>query len=287
MVRRAYKLGLFLALVLACAGCKTKPKPRAVDSSARLAPRLAPLAAESWLIDLEVPGFGSAKLAVPVTAREPRRIVIALHGAADRPEWACGAYRGIVGGKPFVLCPRGVKRNDLSASADRYSFGSGDDTARELRAALTALKSRYGVYVAPGPVLLGGFEVGADHAAEIALQEPAFFARLLLVGASKETWPSSAAALFGRQGGELALFAGGPASKAELAWQAELTTRGGARAHAVALAGEPPDLGPDSVARLAHELGLLEASKADPVRLDNQTGNALPLGGPVLGRPKP
>lgn len=287
MVRRAYELGLFLALALTCAACKTKPKPRAVDSSAPLAARLAPLAAESWLVDLEVPGFGRAKLAVPVAAREPRRIVIALHGVADRPEWACGAYRGIVGGKPFVLCPRGVQRKDLSASADRYSFGSGDDTARELRAALTALKSRYGAYVASGPVVLAGFEIGADHAAQIALQEPAFFSRLVLVGASKETWPSSAAALFGRQGGELALFAGGSASKAELAWQAELTTRGGARAHAVLLAAEPPDLGPDSVARLGQGLGLLEASKSDLVRSGNQTGNALPLGGPVLGRAKP
>jgi pimeloyl-ACP methyl ester carboxylesterase len=287
VVRRAYEFGLFLALVLTCTACRTKPKPHAVDSPASVAPRLAPLPADGWLVDLEVPGFGSAKLALPVAAREPRRIVIALHGVADRPEWACGAYRGIVGGKPFVLCPRGVKRKDLSPSADRYSFGSGDDTARELRAALTALKSKYGAYVAAGPVILGGFEVGADHAAQIALQEPAFFARLLLVGASKETWPSSAAALFGRQGGELALFAGGPASNAERAWQAELTTRGGARAYAVALAGEPPDLGPDSVARLGQDLRLLEASKSDLVSHGNQTGNALPLGGPVLGRAKP
>ena len=290
MVRRACEFGLFLALLAPCSGCRSKPKLDGAAASASVAPqlpRLAPLSAASWLVDLEVPGFGTAKLAVPVGAKQPRPIVIALHGAADRPEWACGAYRGIVGSRPFVLCPRGVKREDLGASSARYTFATADDSARELRAALTALKHAYGAYVAPGPVILAGFEVGADRVAEIALQEPSFFARLVLVGAAKQTWPSSAAALFGRQGGELVLFAAGPARQSELAWQAELTTRGGAPARAVVLASEPPDLGPDSVARLRAYLPLLEGSKADLAKPGNLMGNALPLGGGTLGRPKP
>jgi len=60
---------LFLALLLASSACHRKPKQSAVAaSSAPTAPRLAPLAAQSWLVDLDVPGFGSAKLAVPVGA---------------------------------------------------------------------------------------------------------------------------------------------------------------------------------------------------------------------------
>ncbi|HEY1534788.1 MAG TPA: hypothetical protein VGF76_12245 [Polyangiaceae bacterium] len=248
---------------------------------------MAPLLAQSWLVELEVPGFASAKLAVPVGATGPRPIVIALHGVADRPEWACGAYRGIVGGKPFVLCPRGVKRKDLSAAEDRYTFGSADDTSRELRAALTALKSVYGAYVAAGSVTLAGFELGADHAAQIALQEPSFFSRLVLVAASKEAWPSSAASLFGRQGGELVLLASGAARQSDVTWQAALTRRGGAEARAILLLGDPPDLGPDSVSRLSQSRPLLEAAKSSRISSGNLTGNALPLGGPVLGRPKP
>jgi len=247
---------------------------------------LAPLVAKSWLVELDVPGFANAKLAAPAGATGPRPIVIALHGVADRAEWACGAYRGIVGGRPFVLCPRGVKRKDLSASEDRYTFGSADDTSRELRAALTALKSAYGAYVAAGPVILAGFELGADHAAQIALQEPSFFSRVVLVAASKEAWPSSAASLFGRQGGELVLFASGGARQSDAAWQAALTRRGGAEARLVLL-GEPPDLGPDSVSRLSQSRPLLEAAKSLRVSSGNLIGNALPLGGPVLGRPKP
>jgi hypothetical protein len=288
VVRRACEVCLSLALLLVCSACHRKPKQAAVAaSSAPNAPRLAPLTAESWLVDLDVPGFGSARLAVPIGARQARPIVVALHGAADRPEWACGAYRGIVGGKPFVLCPRGVKRKDLSASDDRYTFGSSDDTARELRAALTALKSAYGAYVAPGSVILAGFEVGADRAAQIALQEPAFFSRLVLVGASKDTWPSSVASLFGRQGGRLALFGCGPSHQAEANWQAELTRRGGAEARVVMLSDDSPDLGPESVTRLGRFRPLLEGSKPDLINHGNLMGNALPLGGPVLGRPKP
>lgn len=288
MVRRVCEFASFLALLLACSACRSKPTPQAAAvSSAPAAPRLAPLSANSWLVDLDVPGFGSAKLAVPVGAKQPRAIVIALHGIADRPEWACGAYRGIVGAAPFVLCPRGVKRKDLSASEDRYTFTSADDTARELRAALTALKQKYGAYVATGSVTLGGFEVGADHAAQIALQEPSFFSRLLLIAPAKATWPYSVASLFGRQGGELVLFGCGPARQTETAWQAELTRRGGAQTRVAVLQGDVPDLGPDSVSRLVSFMPFLEAAKVDLVNHGNLTGNALPLGGPVLGRPKP
>src|SRR5262245_55783039 len=32
-------------------------------------------------------------VAVPLGAREPRPIMIALHGGSDQPDWACGAWR--------------------------------------------------------------------------------------------------------------------------------------------------------------------------------------------------
>ncbi len=43
-------------------------------------PKLTPLKASSWLVELDVPGFGKSALAVPLGAKSARSIVIALHG---------------------------------------------------------------------------------------------------------------------------------------------------------------------------------------------------------------
>src|SRR6187402_3396523 len=169
------RFALLACVFSMCASCK-HDKPKGGEPYAHR-PKLTALAASSWLIELEVAGFGKAALAVPLGANAPRSIVVALHGSADRPEWACAALRSIAGPAPFVLCPRGVARADFSESDARYTFGTVDDTESELRSALLALKQRFGVYVAAGPVIFSGFELGADHAATIAAQEPSFFSR--------------------------------------------------------------------------------------------------------------
>ena len=288
MVRRACDFALFVAVLVACSGCKHAPRRHAGAASSNVVPvpLLAPLAASSWLVDLNVPGFGQAKVALPVGARGPRPIVIALHGVADRPEWACGALRGIAGPAPFVLCPRGVQRADLPATDARYSFGSADDTARELRAALTELKREYSAYIAPGPVIFAGFERGADLAVAIARQEPVFFSRLLLIEASTGTWPPSHAAIFARQGGARVLFAGSSAQANDLIMEAVLTRRGGAEAQSLVLGS--PDLGPGAINLLAQHWAWLAAPPAPSLtEVQNLAGNALPAGGPVAGRPAP
>lgn len=236
MVEFAYKLArsLFAVSVLACVtGCGGKSQRKHHGT-------LPALQAQSWLIDLDVPGYGAAKLAVPLGATEPRPIVIALHGAADRPEWACGSWRGIAGPRPFVLCPRGVARTDFPAPDTRYSFGNAADVALELRAGLAALKKKFGSHVAPGSVVFAGFDLGADRVAEISQQEPTFFARLVMVGASAEVWPTPEAALFGRRGGERVLFAGGPATRTADEQKAMLTRRSDADAKAIFLGDHPP-----------------------------------------------
>ena len=250
-------------------------------------PKLAPLAAVHWLIDLPVPGFGNAALAVPLGATSPRPIVIMLHGAADRPEWACSALRAIAGPEPFVLCPRGVQRTDFGAADERYTFGSADDTARELRAALSALKQRFGAHVARGPVVFAGFEIGADHVAWIAREEPAFFSRLVLIEPAEASWSSSQAALFGPRGGERVLFAGGPAHFGALEQQATLTGRAGAEARALFLGARPNGLDRPARALLERQWRWVSLPAAKPRIAENVAGNALPAGGPVTGRPAP
>ena len=267
------------ALLAALAACK----PSRSRASAK--PKLAKLDASSWLVELDVAGFGKAALAVPLGATSPRPIVVALHGVADRPEWACAAVRAIAGPAPFVLCPRGVPRTDLTAADVRYTFGTADDAARELRADFGALKRRYGAYVAPGPVIFVGFEIGADHVAWIAREEPAFFSRLLLIAPAPGSWSSSQAALFGRGGGQRVLFAFGAGDAAEFEQKALLTGRSGAEARAVSLGDRPPTLDKPSVALLAKEWRWLASPTARPSVIQDLAGNALPVNGPTPGRP--
>jgi hypothetical protein len=284
---RVCKFALFSAALIALGACKPKAQASpASTASASAVPRLAPLTAASWLVDLDVPGFGRASVAVPIGATQPRAILIALHGPADRPEWICGAFRGIAGPSPFVLCPRGIRRADSAANDVRYTFGTADDTSRELRAALTELKRKFGNYVAPGPVIFGGLELGADHAAWIAREAPAFFSRLLLIDPSEATWPSSQAAIFGRQSGARVLFAGDASRQGSLELKAVLTRRSGADARAVALIGPGSGVGPAVVHVLSQSWPWL-ASAPNLHVPQNLAGNALPAGGPVAGRPAP
>src|SRR5688500_18592409 len=50
-------------------------------------PELPPKLSGEPLQDLPVPGYGVAVVSMPLGAREPRPVVLALHGNYDRPEW--------------------------------------------------------------------------------------------------------------------------------------------------------------------------------------------------------
>jgi hypothetical protein len=211
-------------------------------------------------VDLEVPGFLPAKLAVPVGAVHPQQIVIALHGAADRPEWTCGALRGIAGATPFVLCPSGIRRNDFPSADARYSFGSVTETERELRASLGALKKRFGGYLKSESVTLAGFELGAERAAWIAREEPAFFTRVLLMDPAPGDWSSTAAAIFAGRGGQRLLIAcHGAACRDDAELRAALTRRGGAEARVLDGGEGGPILDGQAVAQIAGNWTWLQA----------------------------
>lgn len=169
-------------------------------SSKRKATALAPLTAPSWRVSLPVKGFGAASLAVPLGATSPRPIVVVLHGERDEAEWQCGSFRGVVGGRLFVLCPAGQARGGA------HGWGSFDDTAAELRAALAALKGRFGAHVAKGSVALVGYGEGARVAADLARQEPSFFARVALVNGDPTAFSSTASKIFAERGGKRVLF---------------------------------------------------------------------------------
>lgn len=138
---------------------------------ARGQPAREPLTAPSELVVLPVPGFGDAVVSLPLGARTPRRIVLALHGNFDRPEWQCEVWRRITAGDVFVLCPRGIPRKDVPKSLDRWEWGSVAKTKAELVAALAALRARYPEHAAPGKVVFTGFSLGAILGARL-IQDP-------------------------------------------------------------------------------------------------------------------
>ncbi len=181
--------------------CSKKDSAPAASASAKGPRILPPLSEKSWLIDLPVAGHAPAKVAVPLGAVHPAPVVLALHGAFDRPEWQCGHWAAITDGKPFVLCPTGVK------NGARFSWSSPEATAKELRAALEALKKRFGDHVAPGSVVLAGYGKGADHAIVVQKQEPSFFSYLVLIEGGATDWTSTMAAAFAQRGGKRILFA--------------------------------------------------------------------------------
>jgi pimeloyl-ACP methyl ester carboxylesterase len=164
---------------------------------------LVPLAERNWLVKLEVKGFEPAQLAVPLGATSARPIAVVVHGEGDRPEWQCGSFRGVLGGDVFVLCPAGMP---LANSGGLYGLGPFDDRIAELRAALSALKARFAAHVAASPVLLIGYGEGAMLAAELARQEPSFFARVALVNGDPAGFSSSASKIFASRGGKRVLF---------------------------------------------------------------------------------
>jgi poly(3-hydroxybutyrate) depolymerase len=183
-----------LAIGLASSGCSAKGKRGRA---------LPPLNAPSWRAELPVPGFAPAIVALPLGATGPRPIVVVIHGARDRADWQCGSFRGLLGGRVFIVCPQGLQATEAGGL---YGLGSFDESSAELRGALAALKARFGKHVAPSPVALIGYAEGAAVAADLARQEPRFFARVALVNGDPSVVSSSAAKIFNEHGGKRVLF---------------------------------------------------------------------------------
>lgn len=204
MYRRA--LGAMSLLVLglglvSLVGCRRSSSSRAsASASASTSARvpLPPLAAPSWLVPLEASATG-ARVAVPLGTQVPRPILIALPGGADRPEWRCGSYHHVTQRSAFVLCPGGL------GDGERPGLGPTAATRAELRALLPALKTRFGDHLAKGAVVLAALGASVPQAIEIALEEPRFFSRLVLVDGSLDGVSSGMVQRFATGGGKRVL----------------------------------------------------------------------------------
>lgn len=158
----------------------------------------------SWLVHLQLEGFGKAMVAAPTGANSPRPILVGVHGIRDRPEWACGEFLGVTRGHPFILCPHGYPAD--AGPDDTLGFRSVDELKREIYAGVAAVRAKFGRYVAEGPMIYGGFSRGAFFGVNIVADDPANFPVVVLGEGGQTPWTKERATRFARGGGKRVLF---------------------------------------------------------------------------------
>ena len=140
-----------------------EPAPSATPLAASAAPPVATglraLSGVGWIEHLDLPDGKEAYVCPPIGAREPRPLIVAVHGAGDRAEWSCGGWRVVAGEYAFVVCPQGLKMDK-----QRFAWDSAETIRKRVPQAIAAARARFGEYISDGPVMYVGFSQGATLA---------------------------------------------------------------------------------------------------------------------------
>jgi hypothetical protein len=142
--------------------------------------------------------------------------MVAVHGAGDRPEWACGGWRGVTEARSFIVCPQGAPAAD-----GRFYWPSTATLRGVIDRALDASRARFGACVLEGPMVYAGFSAGVIYGAGVLRDEGARFPLLMLSeGGYDELADASFGVRFRKSGGQRVLLGcstGGCAPKMEQA----------------------------------------------------------------------
>lgn len=111
---------------------------------------------------------------LPTGTREPRPIIVGIHGSGDRPEAACKRWRRTVAAWAFVVCPKGVPYRN------RLAWGSPAGVAERIDAALASLRDRYRDYIAEGSVVYAGWSLGGTLGPKVVALRPDIFEPVIL-----------------------------------------------------------------------------------------------------------
>lgn len=176
------------------------------DEAATDAAVAEPLSAERPVIDLPVDGHASAIVSLPLGARAPRPVLVAAHGRDDVAEPLCATWRDVVGDRGFVLCPRGLRSDDVPGT---WTWATHDALDAEIDHAVAALRARFPEHVADGPLVYAGFSLGSFYGAKIVSESPARTPRVVLIEGGHDPWTDEAIASFVDGGGERVLFVTG------------------------------------------------------------------------------
>lgn len=177
----------FFVCVLAVAACAkpAEPEPLAAPAPALVRePRFAPLAGE-WVRDVTDEAGAAGVMTLPLGSREPKPLVVGVHGAMSRPDWMCGAVRGAFGPDTFVVCPHPTSRiREVS------SWSSGPQLAAAVRRAIDAALVAYGDRIDRSLIVYFGHSQGSmTLPAAYATQRPElpFVGVVLFEGMPKDT----------------------------------------------------------------------------------------------------
>lgn len=216
-MRRACYVVLLLSSMGSCAHLEagsTAPT-QVVATPAGLAadpgiPAASPSDAPETFVELSVPGYETAVVSLPRDIGKKRPLLVAAHGAWDRPEPHCRLWRRVTGARGFVLCPRGQRTNvHTPREHAAYFYPHHFALAREVLAAVEALSARYPTELDPSAAVWAGFSQGAIHGALVVVLHPKLFPRAALVEGGNgffNEWSPYAARKYAQGGGERVLF---------------------------------------------------------------------------------
>jgi predicted esterase len=152
---------LAFTALFACTQAAAPPLERSVPPEDAIATgpttaTLLPLAGE-WLQTLrDKNGRTLGVIAVPLGAREPRRIIVGVHGAVSRADFMCSVLRSVTGPRDFVLCPHSSERTEQDSS-----WQSGAHLRARTEEAFAAMEREYGAYLDASRVTYFGHSQGA------------------------------------------------------------------------------------------------------------------------------
>ena len=139
-------------------------------SNAPSAPVQSPLVGWPWIMRIAASAKVEDVVTPPLGASEPRPLVVAVHGAGDRPDWACGGWRIGIESYAFVVCPMG-----LPMAGAVYGWGSTRNITTAVDRAIAAVREKFPGYVGTGPTIYAGFSQGATLASDFLIKNGARF----------------------------------------------------------------------------------------------------------------
>jgi dienelactone hydrolase len=157
--------------------------PPANDAGEAVADALeASVPAEREPFALAIDGFEPAVVVPPdESSPAPWRLIVVLHGNFDRPEWECETWRAAAR-QSWLVCPRGIPREDADPALDRWTYRTAHDVATETAAAVAALREAHPDEVREDGAVLIGFSLGAHMAWRVAASRSAPVFELLVFG---------------------------------------------------------------------------------------------------------
>lgn len=154
-----------------------------------------------------MPDGGVAYVTPPVGSREPRPVIVAVHGAWDDPGLTCSAWRLIVDVYAFVVCPGGRPVDPSAKDGRLFVWSSGEHIAKRVHEAVDATKAKYPGRVAGGPMIYVAFSQGSNLAGALLAREGRSFPRVVFTEGGYKTFDDAAIArAFVQGGGERVLF---------------------------------------------------------------------------------